>query len=480
MCKNMTVKYFLLVMLALFNSVEPIEVSLSYHSATAVVADNGIDDGIFTVVSGTELVVCLESVLSLRNSSAVISEINLDYQPDEVYAYSIVEEGIIHIVLTVRADEQSSRDEVAYCVYHYGRGQFYCYSGYRHPPTTSNFVASTRITDDRQVFVYAVYYDDHGNLIYYDVRGGHPQAGPETLPQNCRDNETTLIPVDEPKGRIILQCNNDSYLYDLYSGDLNVLPPASRKVATSKYRDLVLGTQPAAGLHQDVMVEVNVATDLAKSSARILEGSLANSTNPVRTLGVAVVVVNATSEVEVCFFLRSTGIAYFELTELETSPNIKHLSLPTGVTPIAIRGTYESTVVVEGINNGTSVLLVIKAYIPEPEDINNVTESNSITPSPPTHPTSLCTPRDHNTEPPTRPRPRLRTDKPQATGVANNPVNSPSTGDSSNNFGTGFGCGMMAGVLITLAIVAIVAILCRVTKSRGSIDVENARKNSDS
>ena len=73
----MCIKHLLFLTLALVNCAKSIEVLWAYHKASAIVAAN-LQDGIFTAVSDSEILVCRQGVLSLWNSSGVISDIRLN------------------------------------------------------------------------------------------------------------------------------------------------------------------------------------------------------------------------------------------------------------------------------------------------------------------------------------------------------------------------------------------------------------------
>lgn len=458
----MTTKYLLFVMSVLFmiNSVKPIEVLWTYHSANAMLSDDAIDDGIFTVVSDSEALVVRQRVLSLQNSNGVVgTSLPLKYQPDKMYGYKVTEEGIVHVVITTHAGEQSSINEVAYCPYYYDHQRF---SFQRYTPPTTNFVASLRITHDEQMSLYAVYHNN-SHLIHYDVidNPDYPR-GSDRLPQDCSGNNTRLIPVNETNGRVILKCDGgNAYLYDLYIRDFVFLPPNIQHVATSKHGDLMLVTQPVEGLYIDHMAVMNMATDQANSSAVLLEGArgFANSKNPAWIADAAVVVVNKTSQMEVGYFIRNNELLYFELTELDMI-NVSYLSSPSpDITLIAIRGTYNSSIAIEGtFSNGTSVIVV--AGVNESDPVSNTTT----TPPPP--PPSYTTPSDNTTEPPPPPRP-CPTDKPaDPTKGDDEKVDSESADSRSDGFGSKVTtCGaFFGGVIITLAVFASGILLYRLCK----------------
>ena len=474
----------------MINSVKPIKVLWTYHSATAMLSDDSIDDGIFTVVSDSETLVVRQRELSLQNSNGVIGASHrLNYQPDKMYGYKATEEGIVHVVITTHAGEQSSIDEVAYCPYYDMYQQFLCYRTYT-PPTT-DFVASVRITHNEQMSVYAVYLKN-GYLTHYDVIDDY-ERGSDRLPQDCSSNNTRLIPVNETNGRVILKCDSgNAYLYDLYIRNFVRLPPDIQHIATSKHRDLMLVSQAAKGLYQDLLAVINMATDQANSSALLLvESGFATSKNPIWISDAATVVVNKTSQLEVGYFIRNNELLYFELTELDEI-KVKSSSCPPDITLTAVRGTYNSSIAIEGIfSNGTSVVVVAESGNPN-VDVMITTEPNNsrlndsdpesnttTTPSPPSHTTPSD---DHTNEPPTRPRP---TDKLVPINEDNNQMDSGSTGSHSDGFGN-MCVAFVGGVIITLtvlAILAVVILLCRGSKKVQKLkinDEENPGEHSNS
>ena len=479
----MSIKRLLFLTLALVNCAKSIEVLWAYHKASAIVAANLLD-GIFTAVSDNEILICRQGVLSLWNSSGVISKIRLNRQPDKIYAHEVTEEEIIHIVMSTYTNEQSSTNEVTYCAYYYAYERFSCRGNNRYtlPTATDQFAASLLTTDHGQAYAYAVYITND-YLTRYDVIDH--QERHHVSPRDCSSSNITLIPVDEPKGRVIVQCDGgNTYLHDLYSGNFFVLPPDARRVATSKYRELMLATQPSKGLHQDLIVEVNMATELDNSSVLPLEGLLANSSNPVLIPDVAIVVVNETSQSEIGYFLRHGELLYFELAELEIHPKLQSLSLPLEI--VAIRGTYNSSIVVEGTSsNGTIVLIVIEAFKQqrsenlstnetdesiEPTSMNRTmvnNQSETITPQPSPSHTILCTQTDRNTKTSTRPH---QTDEPS---FNNEQAESSSASNDSHKFDiVSYIYGLVTGLVFTLACVVPLAILLyRLKKSNGFINV---------
>ena len=478
----MSIKHLLFLTLALVNCAKSIEVLWAYHKASSIVAVNLLD-GIFTAVSDSEILICRQGVLSLWNSSGVISKIPLNRQPDKIYAYEVAEEEIIHIVMSTYADEESSTNEVTYCAYYYAYERFSCRRNNRYTlPTMDQFSASLLTTDHGQVYAYAVYITND-YLTRYDVIDHRERH--HVPPRDCSSSNITLIPVDEPKGRVIVQCDGgNTYLHDLYSGNFFVLPPDARRVATSKYRELMLATQPSKGLHQDLIVEMNMATELDNSSVLPLEGLLANSSNPVLIPDVAIVVVNETSQSEIGYFLRHGELLYFELVELEIHPKLQSLSLPLEI--VAIRGTYNSSIVVEGTSsNGTIVLIVIEASKQqrsenlstnetdesiEPTSMNSTmlnNQSETITPQPSPSHTIPCTQTDRNTKASTGPH---QTDKPS---FKNGQAESSSANNNSCKFDiVSYIYGLVTGLVFTLACVVPLALLwCRLKKSNGFINV---------
>ena len=165
----MTIIHLMLVLL-MINYVKPIEVRLrEYHTGTAMLSDDSIDDGIRTVVSDSESLLIRQGMLSLQNSNGVIAANHtLDYQPDKMYGHKVTEENIVHVVMTIHADEQSSINQVAHCVYSYEQEDFFCPRRSSYTPPTTEFVASVHITHDDQVSVYAVYFDN-GYLTRHEV-----------------------------------------------------------------------------------------------------------------------------------------------------------------------------------------------------------------------------------------------------------------------------------------------------------------------
>ena len=490
----MTTKYLLFVMLVLFmiNSVKPIKVLWTYHSATAMLSDDSIDDGIFTVVSGSEVLVVRQRELSLQNSDGVIGASHrLNYQPDKMYGYKATEEEIVHVVITTHAGEQSSIDEVAYYPYSYDHQRFFPFR--RYTPPTTDFVASVRITHNEQMSVYAVYLNN-GYLTHYDVIEDY-ERGSDRLPQDCSNNNTRLIPVNETNGGVILKCDSgNAYLYDPYIRNFVPLPPGIQHIATSKHGDLMLACQAAKGLYQDLMAVINMATDQANSSALLLvKGGFATSKNPIWITDVAVVVVNKTSQLEVGYFIRNNELLYFELTELDEI-EVKSSSCPPDITLTAVRGTYNSSIAIEGIfSNGTSVIVVAETESGNPNvDVMITTEPNNsrlndsdpesnttTTPSPPSHTTPN---NDNANEPPTRPCPA---DKPLPTNENNDQGDSESSGSHSDGFGSkGTTCvAFIGGVIITLTIFFAVILLYRFCKTVRKLkinDEENPGEHSNS
>ena len=466
------IKQLLFLALASVGNFEKsIEVQWAYHGTSAIVANNLLG-GIFTVVSNDEVLICRQGVLSFWNSNGKISETHLNHQPDKIYAYEVAEEKIIHIIITKYAGEHSP-GQVAYCAYYHTYGQFFCNNDNRHTPPTSDFAAAILITDHGQVSAYVAYLNN-GYLIRYDVIVD--QERQHVPPQDCRSSNTTLIPVDEPKGRVIVQCDGgNAYLHDLYSGNFFVLPPEAKRVATSRFRELMLATQPAERLHQDLMVEMNMATELGNSSTLPLEGSLANSTNPVLIPDVAIVAVNETSQLEIGYFLRNGELLYFELAELERHPKIESLSLPFDT--VGISGTYNSSLVVQGtFNNGSLVLVVIEAYIQQSENLStNETDDNNelsstilsnplstTTPQPSPSQTISCTQTDrYNTETSTRPH---QTNKPAS---KNKQTDSFSESNDSYKFEiVSYILGFVSCLVLILACALPTLLLCCIKKSK--------------
>ena len=459
----MMVKYLLLLTFALAYSAQPMKVGWALHPLTEVVADDPADGRKYTVVSDNGIVIAHQSVLSLQGLNGTLSQVILDFHPDEIRAYNLT--SGLHIVAAAHA-EQSSVNEVSYCTDR-DPGELSCNTYERYTPPTI-YVVSVRIESyDTVPTVWPVYYyDDY--LTYYNVIGGYEEYSLE-LPENCTCNSNCLVPVKEPNGRVIVQCYNGiAYLYELYSERFFVLLPEAKQVVTSNYKDLTIVTKTAEGLHQDILVETNMVTDKQSAAALPLAGSLANSSSPVNIRDMAIVSVSKTNQSEVFYFLRNNSILYFKLDELGIYPEIEILPLPPNITltEAPIRGSYESSIVVEGIYNGSLVLVVIEACEQlrnESVDGMNNTRSNTTLTS-----TSHTQPDPHSTEP-TSP---YTTAMPEPTSSADDQTN-PAPTSGSGLEPASFVYGIIAGCISTVLIAfVVVVILYRIIKSKGKMPVE--------
>ena len=457
---QMKVEYLLLLTFALTCFVKSIKVGWTIHALTDVIPDT--DDRKYTVVSGNKIIVARQSVLSLHNLNGTLSEVTLDFPLDEIYAYNLI--SGLHVIVAAHA-EQSTLDEVSHCTGDRDSGQLSCNRYERYTPPTT-FVVSIRIVDNSTVTVWAVYYEND-YLTYYNVIGGHEQHSLK-LPENCTCSSNCLTSVKEPKGRVIIQClNGTAYLYELYSERFFVLPPEVKQVVTSNYKDLTIVTKPAEGLHQDILVEINMTTDMESAAALPLAGSLANSSSPVNIQDMAIVSVNKTTLSEIFYFLRNNKVFYFNVDKLGIYPEIEYLPLPPDITLIGIRGCYESSVVIEGIfSNGSLVLLVIEAQpgnkSSDGMDCNN-TGSNT-TPLPTSH--TLDPP--HSTESPSP----CTIAKPKPTNTVNDQVNPAPISECSRLEPASFAYGIIVGCIPTVVIAfVVVIILYRITKSKGKLPV---------
>lgn len=454
----------MLLILSLGYSVKPIHVGWSIHALTEVVADDSADDRKYTVVSDNGIVMVHHSVLSVQDSNGTLSEVTLAFQPDEIYAYNLTDK--LHIVVAAHS-EQSSMNEVNHCTYS-NPGRLSCNIFEKYTPPTK-FVASVRIDVNDVVTVWAVYYYE-GYLTYHNVIGSYEEHSLQ-LPENCTCISNCLLPVKEPKGQVIVRCyEGTAYLYDLYSERFIVLPSEVEKVVTSNYRELTFVSKPAEGLHQDIIVETNMVTDKQSAATLPLEGSLANLSNPVSIRDMYIVSVNKTNQSEVFYFIRNNSILYSELNELGIYPKIEHLPLPPGITLIAFRGSYESSIVVEGTySNGTLVLVVIEACEQKQRNESVDRMDNDTTNATPVshNPISHTQPDPHSTEPPSP----CTTAKPEPTSNADDQAN-PNPTSGSRLEPSSFVYGVIAGCIPTAVIaVVVVIILYRVMKSKGKMPV---------
>ena len=466
----MTLKHLLLLALTVVCSVEPIEVVVTYHNLTGLVAA----DGRYKVVSHNEIVETSQGRLLLKHlNGTLISEADLGYRPDELYAHRDAHSfDVIHVVAVAHA-EQSSLNKVSYCRYYATRDPgLICRAGQRFRPPTK-FVVSI-LVDENSVSVRAIYfYNSNQAESEYRVRNLIAESDePFEFPANCTcsNHSNCLKQDDEPNGRVIVQCDSGaSYLYGLNSQFFYVSLPNIKQVATTSYKNMIFVVQPGEGQFQDTLIETNMAMDSDHAAVRPLPGVFANSSNPATIQDVAIVSVNETSQLEVCFFIKSNEILYFQVVDLGINPEIKHLPRPTGLISIANRGNFDSSIAVEGIySNGSLVLMIIEVRT---DPLNNNAGSNS-PPLSPSYPTS-CTPQDHNTELPqshatNEPEPRA-TDKPQPTNITDDTVNS--ARDYSNSSVVMIAVGtFFAGVILTLVSIVLLMLLCRLRKSFQSRD----------
>lgn len=466
-----------LLILTIVYLVEPkLQLDVSRHSCTEVVANVSRDNGTFTVVSDSEALVCRQGELSLLNctSGVKLGKTNLENQPNKLTAYKLLEGGVsvIHIAASTNAGEQSSLNRLSYCRYFYSSPDFpagFVCSSY-DPPT--DFVASVSISIHNQVLVYATYIDSNGDLESYNVKNGYPEGS--ALPQNCTCNSSKcLAPVDQPKGQVIVQCDNgDSYLYEIYNNDFIVVSPGTKLAATSNYRDMVLAAQRNKGLYQDIVVQSNKVTDVHGASALPLEGSLAYSADPI-TITDVVISVNETSELEVCYMLRNDMILYFEVDELGIHPTIQYLSPPPSTTWVAIRVNYDgSSVVAEAsYSNGTSILRTIKAGLvqSENETVGNNTEGST--------PSSSTTVSQTNSTESFQPCTCVTEEPTPTSNVTNDSVNSTSTSDHCDPTYIYILCAvLLASLCLCLGLfVALMVMYCRL-KRLGKYDIRRDRK----
>ena len=453
-------EYLLLLIFILGYPVQSIHVKWTIHPRTDVVADDTADDRKYTVVSDNGIVVARNSVLSVQDSNGTLSEFTLAFQPDEVYAYNLTDR--LHIVAAAH-EEQSSINEVHHCTYS-NFGRLSCNIFERYTPPTK-FAVAVRIDDNGVVTVWAIYYyEDY--LTYHNVIGGYEEYSLQ-LPENCICISDCLVPVKEPNGRVIVQCHDGTaYLYELYSERFFVLPPEVEQVVTSNYRELTLVSKRGEGLHQDIIVETNMVTDRQSAAALPLAGSLANSSNPVSIRDMAIVSINKTNQSEVFYYLRNGSILYFELYELGIYPEIQYLPLPN-ITLTAIRGSYESSIIVEGTySNGSLVLVVIEACEQQckNESVDRM-DNNTINTTLASHNgISHTQPVPHSTEPPSP----CTTAKPEPTSNADDQANPRPGPTSGSRFEpASFAYGVIAGCISTATIaVTIVIILYRIMKSK--------------
>ena len=465
-----------MVSLLLIHSAEPLEVSSAYHAMSWVIADGSLDDGIYTVVSDSEIAaVNSDGVLSLRNTNGTFIEVNLNGQPDSLQAYKLRE--AIYIVASVHA-EDPSLNNISYCKYSYAKERLFCPAHHlRSPPT--GFVTSTEVDNQNErIFVYVVYEQVHGYLTHYDITNNY-EVDLVPLPEGCSCNYTCLESTNQAHGDVTVRCiNGTSYLYNVYSGDFFVLLSGVKHVAKSNYKNILLATQPVEELKQDILVAMNATTAKEHASTLLFPGTLASSSNPVSIVGVAVVTVNESSQSEAGYFIRGNNVSYVEIHELgRWYPKIEQSPLPPNVTPVAEKGTYESTIVVECIHaNGSSVLVAVKTddvtQLPVDE---NGTPQSSVSPSagtrPPCH-NPKPPGRDHSTEKPKphKPNSNVNTDLEEPTSTSNN----------ADDFEPkSFFYGFVAGVVPPLLIGVVVSIVCccrrkprryNVVKSESSID----------
>ena len=458
---------FLLLIFTLCYSVQPIHVGWTTHALTEVVANDSADDRKYMVVSDNGIVVARNSVLSVQDSNGTLSEVSLSFRPDEIYAHNLTD--TLHVVAAAH-EEQSSINEVDYCTYS-NLGQLSCNIFERYTPPT-RFVVSLRIDEHDAVTVWAVYYYE-GYLTYHNVIGGYEEYFLQ-LPENCTCISDCLAPVKEPNGRVMVRCDDGTvYLYELYSERFFVMPPEVEQVVTSNYRELTFVSKPAEELHQDIIVETNMVTDKQSAATLPLAGSLANSSNPVYVRDMCIVSVNRTNQSEVLYFLRNNSILYFELDELGIYPEIKYLPLPPTITQIAVKGSYESSIVIEGVYmNGSLVLLVIEACEQQRRN-ESVAEmdynTTNINATPTSHnPISYTQSDPHSTEPPSP----CTTAKPEPTSNVDNQASPDPTSCDSKFEPASFAYGIIAGFIPTAAIAVVVVIfLYRIMKSKGQASV---------
>ena len=466
-------KLLLLIFLTVVCSVEPIEVftRVTYHNSTGLVAGEGSR---YTVVSHNETVESREGSLSIKHlNGTLLSEADLGFQPDELYAYSL--DNRTHIVAVSHA-ERSSLDKVSYCRYYATRDQgLICREGQSFNPPTK-FVVSI-LVDSNNVKVSVIYFRAYFDQFEYRVRDLIAENDePLELPANCTCSNFSncLQQEDESKGRVISRCDSGaSYLYELNSQfPYYISTPNAKQLITTSHKGIMLAVQRGEGQFQDILVETNMVMHPENAAAQPLPGRLANSSNPATIQGIAIVSVNETSQLEVCLFIQNNEMFYFEVLNLGTVPKFQRLSLPANLTPTAIRGIFGSSIAVEAIDSNGSLVLVIievRASQPRADPIDDNTEPNS-PPLSTINPTS-CTPQGHVdiTESPgshTTEEPELHnaSDKPQPTDTTNS-----ATRDCSNSSAVTVPVGtFFAGVILTLLfVVLVIVLLCRLRMSRG-------------
>lgn len=465
----MKVKYCQLLIVLLFYPVESavVEVLWTYHNSTAFIANGSMGGGIYRVVSDSEMAIIDNGTLSLRNDDGVFAEAQLpvDHQADELYAYKTVR--TLHIVASTRAP---SRNHVTYCKYFYRNQRLFCPTHFSH--LGPQFAVAIRATDP---FSVNVVYEEGGDLVLYNLVYGYEIDRFPFLESCTCTNSNCLNSVAELKGRVMLQCNGSSHLYDVEREELLTLPLGTELVATSDYQDLIMAVSSDKTLNQDIMVQTNFATNQAQATSLPFKGAPANESNPVKIHHTAVVVVNETIQLEVCYYFRNNEILYFKPVELKnlkpdelrTYPDINYLPLPPDIVSIAYRGRYDSVIVVEvTFGNGSSVLLAIEARIPQDEGINsNGTNATDDTTHPssisPTSPVCTESPSSHVTT--TTPMPTKSLDD------SDNPART-SDDDQSNNsdlykfFILGFIACLIPSIIISILLVIFA---CRCRRSSG-------------
>ena len=472
------IKYLSLVVLTVACSVEPIDLEVveTYHNLTELVVDEGSR---YTVVSHNEMVESREGHVLIKHlNGTLLSEADLGHQPDELHARSLNDR--IHIAAVSHA-ERSSLDRVSYCRYYPTRDPgLICRARQSFSPPTK-FVVS-RLFDENNMKLWVIYFDQFGYMVR-DLTAETDE--PLELPANCTCSNFSncLKQHDEPNGRVMLRCDSGtSHLYDLNSQfPYYVSTPNVKQLATTSYRDMIIAVQRAEGKFQDILVETNMVMHLEDVAVQPLPGVLGYSSDPATIQGVAILAVNETSQLEVCVFIQNNVILYFEVVDLGIVPKIRHLPLPADLTPIAIRGIFSSSIAVEAIySNGSLVVMIIEflASQSRADPLDSNTGSNS-PPLSTNNPTS-CTPQGHNvTEPPgsrttEEPEPHDASDKPQTT----NTTDDSATRDFSHSFVVTIAIvTFFVGVFVTLVVVVLVMLLCRLRKSRG-YDIGMAERNS--
>ena len=466
----MTIKYLSFVILTIVCSVEPrvepIEAMVTYYNLTELVVDEGSR---YTVVSRSEMVESREGHVLIKHlNGTLLSEADLGYQPDELHASSLNDR--IHIVAVSHA-ERSSLDKVSYCRYYPTRDQrLICRARQSFSPPTK-FVVSI-LFDENNVKSWVIYF----NQFEYMVRDLTAETDEHLeLPANCTCSNFSncLKQHDGQNGRVILRCDSGtSRLYDLNSQfPYYISTPNVKQLATTSYKDTIFAVQRAEGQFQDILVETNMVTHLEDAAVQPLPGVLANSSNPATIQGVAIVAVNETRQLEVCIFIQSNEVLYFEVVDLGIVPKIRHLPLPADLIPITIRGIFGSSIAVEAIcSNGSLVLMIIEVRESQPRA--DPLDSNTGSNSPPlsTNDPTSCTSQGHNvTEPPgsrttEEPESRDASGKPQPTNTTDDLVNS---GYSTSTVVTIAISAFAAGIILTLSSVGLVMFLRRLRKSRG-------------